>query len=222
MNLAVVSLIVFFAVILFAAVTKKNCGVIALVAAYVFGIFVLKMKPAEIYAKGWPMGVFFIALSTTFLFAIANVHGTIEAMASVAMNDGKRSFVTSRPFAMPSAAQTTSVMISATPAGSDAFRIALARIIPPKAPIADSDRSILPPISRQPEPMARKPETTSDCRMFRKVDSCRKFVPTAFDQTLKITNIAISRHTSGNRWLLVSALSLLLEDSLFVICFFLL
>ena len=81
MNLAVVSLIVFFAVILFAAVTKKNCGVIALVAAYVFGIFVLKMKPAEIYAKGWPMGVFFIALSTTFLFAIANVNGTIEAMA---------------------------------------------------------------------------------------------------------------------------------------------
>ena len=68
-------------VILFAAVTKKNCGVIALVAAYVFGIFVLKMKPAEIYAKGWPMGVFFIALSTTFLFAIANVNGTIEAMA---------------------------------------------------------------------------------------------------------------------------------------------
>ena len=81
MNIAVVSLIVFFAVILFAAVTKKNCGVIALVAAYVFGIFVLKMKPAEIYAKGWPMGVFFIALSTTFLFAIANVNGTIEAMA---------------------------------------------------------------------------------------------------------------------------------------------
>ena len=78
MNLAVVSLIVFFAVILFAAVTKKNCGVIALVAAYVFGIFVLKMKPAEIYAKGWPMGVFFIALSTTFLFAIANVNGTID------------------------------------------------------------------------------------------------------------------------------------------------
>ena len=80
MNIAVVSLIVFFAVILFAAVTKKNCGVIALVAAYVFGIFVLKMKPVEIYAKGWPMGVFFIALSTTFLFAIANVNGNIVAV----------------------------------------------------------------------------------------------------------------------------------------------
>ena len=70
--------------------------------------------------------------------------------------------------------------------------------------------------------MARKPETTSDCRMFRKVDSCRKFVPTAFDQMLKITNIAISRQTRGNRWLLVMRFSVLVEDSLFVICFFLL
>jgi len=81
MNMAVVSLIVFVAVIAVGAVTKKNCGVIALVAAYIMGTFCLGMKATEIYAKGWPMGVFFIALSTTFLFAIANVNGTIEVMA---------------------------------------------------------------------------------------------------------------------------------------------
>ncbi len=81
MNMSVVSLIVFAAVIVLGAVTKKNCGVIALVAAYVVGTFCLGMKAADIYAKGWPMSVFFIALSTTFLFAIANVNGTIEVMA---------------------------------------------------------------------------------------------------------------------------------------------
>jgi Na+/H+ antiporter NhaD/arsenite permease-like protein len=81
MNMAEISLIVFAGVIIIGAATHKNCGVIALVAAYILGVFCLGMKPADIYAKGWPMGVFFMALSTTFLFAIANVNGTIEVMA---------------------------------------------------------------------------------------------------------------------------------------------
>ncbi|MGN0838439.1 MAG: SLC13 family permease [Pyramidobacter sp.] len=81
MNMAEISLIVFAGVIALGAATHKNCGVIALVAAYILGVFCLGMKPADIYAKGWPMGVFFMALSTTFLFAIANVNGTIEVMA---------------------------------------------------------------------------------------------------------------------------------------------
>ncbi len=81
MNMAVFSICVFVAVIILGVVTKKNCGIIALVAAYLFGTFCLGMKPADIYMKGWPMSVFFIALSTTFLFAVANVNGTIESMA---------------------------------------------------------------------------------------------------------------------------------------------
>lgn len=81
MNMAVVSLCVFAAVIAIGAITKKNCGVVAMAAAYVLGVFCLGMKATDIYAKGWPMSVFFIALSTTFLFAVANVNGTIEVMA---------------------------------------------------------------------------------------------------------------------------------------------
>jgi len=81
MNMAAVSLVVFAGVIALGAVTGKNCGIIALVAAYVLGVFGLHVKASVIYMQGWPMGVFFIALSTTFLFAIAGVNGTIEVMA---------------------------------------------------------------------------------------------------------------------------------------------
>lgn len=80
-SMPVFSLILFILVIALGVITKKNCGVIALVVAYLFGTFCLGMKPSQIYAAGWPMSVFFIALSTTFFFAIANVNGTIEVMA---------------------------------------------------------------------------------------------------------------------------------------------
>ena len=80
-SIPVLSLLVLVLVIALSVVTKKNCGIIALVAAYILGTFVVGMKASAIYAGGWPMGVFFIALSTTFLFSIATVNGTVEAMA---------------------------------------------------------------------------------------------------------------------------------------------
>ena len=80
-SIPVISLLVLVGVIALSVVTKKNCGIIALVAAYILGTFVVGMKASAIYAAGWPMGVFFIALSTTFLFSIATVNGTVEIMA---------------------------------------------------------------------------------------------------------------------------------------------
>ncbi|MDY3868065.1 MAG: SLC13 family permease [Pyramidobacter sp.] len=80
-SLPVLSLVVLVGVIALSVVTKKNCGIIALVAAYLLGTFAVGMKASAIYAAGWPMGVFFIALSTTFLFSVATVNGTVEVMA---------------------------------------------------------------------------------------------------------------------------------------------
>lgn len=81
MSVPVIALATLAGVIALSVITKKNCGVIGLTAAYFLGTFVVGMKASAIFAKGWPMGVFFIALSTTFLFAIANVNGTIKVMA---------------------------------------------------------------------------------------------------------------------------------------------
>jgi hypothetical protein len=77
----VLSLLVLVGVIALSVVTKKNCGIIALIAAYLLGIFVVGMKAKDIYSGGWPMSVFFIVLSTTFLFGIANVNGTIQILS---------------------------------------------------------------------------------------------------------------------------------------------
>lgn len=81
MSVPVIALAILVGVIALSVITKKNCGIIGLTAAYFLGTFVVGMKASAIFAKGWPMGVFFIALSTTFLFAIANVNGTIKVMA---------------------------------------------------------------------------------------------------------------------------------------------
>jgi di/tricarboxylate transporter len=77
----VLSLLVLVGVIALSVVTKKNCGIIALIAAYLLGIFAVGMKAKDIYSGGWPMSVFFIVLSTTFLFGIANVNGTIQILS---------------------------------------------------------------------------------------------------------------------------------------------
>ena len=73
--IAVASLIVLIAVIAFSAVTKKNAGVVGLVAAYIFSIVAAKcgteINVSKVVTGNWPTSVFFIVLATTFLFGIA-------------------------------------------------------------------------------------------------------------------------------------------------------
>lgn len=78
---AVGSLILLIAVIILGMVTKKNVGVIGLLAAYLYGIFVVGMKAKEIYSGGFPVTVFFLIMSTTFMFGIANANGTTEIIS---------------------------------------------------------------------------------------------------------------------------------------------
>lgn len=79
------SLIVLVAVIAVSAITKKNAGILAIMASFVFATIAaangVDIKVGKIVAAGWPMTVFFIVLSTTFLFGIANLNGTTEALS---------------------------------------------------------------------------------------------------------------------------------------------
>lgn len=81
----VLSLIVLVAVIALSVVTKKNAGILAIMAAFIFSTVAancgVDIKVSKIVTSGWPMSVFFIVLSTTFLFGIATLNGTTEALS---------------------------------------------------------------------------------------------------------------------------------------------
>lgn len=79
------SLIVLVAVIALSVITKKNAGILAIMAAFIFSSIAaangVDINVGKIVATGWPMTVFFIVLATTFLFGIANLNGTTEALS---------------------------------------------------------------------------------------------------------------------------------------------
>ena len=79
--MAIVSLVCLAFVIFCGAKFKKNCGVVAVLFAYVLGIFGVGMTAKEIYVGGWPSNVVFTVLGIGLLFGIANVNGTTEKMA---------------------------------------------------------------------------------------------------------------------------------------------
>ena len=83
--IAVASLIVLVGVIALSVVTKKNAGVIGLVAAYIFALIAnacgTNINVSKIVTGNWPMSVFFIVLATTFLFGIATLNGTTQALS---------------------------------------------------------------------------------------------------------------------------------------------
>lgn len=80
--IAVASLIVLIAVIAFSAVTKKNAGVVGLVAAYIFSLAAAKcgteINVSKVVTGNWTTSVFFIVLATTFLFGIATFIGVFR------------------------------------------------------------------------------------------------------------------------------------------------
>lgn len=83
--IAVASLVVLAGVIALSAVTKKNAGIIGLVAAYLFALIAnacgTSISVSKIVTSNWPMSVFFIVLATTFLFGIASQNGTTQALS---------------------------------------------------------------------------------------------------------------------------------------------
>lgn len=81
----VMSLVVLVAVIALSVITKKNAGILAIMAAFIFSSIAaacgVDITVSKIVSSGWPMSVFFIVLATTFLFGIANLNGTTEALS---------------------------------------------------------------------------------------------------------------------------------------------
>lgn len=81
----VCSLIVLVAVIALSVITKKNAGILAIMAAFIFASIAsacgVEINVSKIVTSGWPMSVFFIVLATTFLFGIANLNGTTEVLS---------------------------------------------------------------------------------------------------------------------------------------------
>ena len=81
----VTSLVVLVAVIALSVITKKNAGILAIMAAFIFSSIAaacgVDITVSKIVSSGWPMSVFFIVLATTFLFGIANLNGTTEALS---------------------------------------------------------------------------------------------------------------------------------------------
>ena len=65
--------------------TKKNAGIIGLVAAYLFALVAsacgTSITVSRVVTSNWPMSLFFIVLATTFLFGIATLNGTTQALS---------------------------------------------------------------------------------------------------------------------------------------------
>ena len=83
--IAVASLVVLVGVIALSAIIKKNAGIIGLVAAYIFALIAhacgTDINVSKVVTSNWPTSLFFIVLATTFLFGIATLNGTTQALS---------------------------------------------------------------------------------------------------------------------------------------------
>lgn len=81
MNFALISIIALALAIAIGVIRKVNIGIVALFFAFALGHFVFSMNVKTIYAKGWPIEVFFVMMSAMFLFSFGNVNGAVKLLA---------------------------------------------------------------------------------------------------------------------------------------------
>lgn len=84
MNAAVLSLIALLVAIALSMATKLNVGVAAMAFAWLIGTFAAGWK-AEQVAAGFPSSLFLTLTGVTLLFALADVNGTLDRLASRAL-----------------------------------------------------------------------------------------------------------------------------------------
>src|SRR5262249_45294399 len=77
MNLAIISLLALIIAIVLSCTTRINVGLIALVCAWVIGVYLGGMDVKAIRA-GFPTDLFLTLVGVTLLFAQAQVNGTLE------------------------------------------------------------------------------------------------------------------------------------------------
>ncbi|MCI0661511.1 MAG: C4-dicarboxylate ABC transporter [Acidobacteria bacterium] len=79
MNLAIISLIALFVAIVISCTTKINVGFIALVCAWIIGVYLGGMEVKAI-RSGFPTDLFLTLTGVTLLFSQAQVNGTLERL----------------------------------------------------------------------------------------------------------------------------------------------
>lgn len=84
MSVEVISALVLVAIFLIATAMGIHMGVLAIVAAFIMGVFVLGMEADDVAAM-FPGDLFIILAGVTFLFAIAKANGTVDWLVHAAV-----------------------------------------------------------------------------------------------------------------------------------------
>jgi di/tricarboxylate transporter len=77
MGIELLSILILAAMFLIATVLPINMGALAFAACFVLGSLIIGMKPGDIFA-GFPADLFLTLVAITYLFAIAQINGTID------------------------------------------------------------------------------------------------------------------------------------------------
>ncbi|WP_371371548.1 SLC13 family permease [Sporomusa aerivorans] len=85
---ALASIIALAIVVLISCFKEMNVGILGIASALLVGILFSGMKVAAIF-KGWPVGLFMILIGVTFMFACAQVNGTMEKFSAYAVRLAK-------------------------------------------------------------------------------------------------------------------------------------
>jgi di/tricarboxylate transporter len=85
---ALASIIALVIVVLISCFKEMNVGILGIASALLVGIVFSGMKVAAIF-KGWPVGLFMILIGVTFMFACAQVNGTMEKFSAYAVRLAK-------------------------------------------------------------------------------------------------------------------------------------
>lgn len=88
MDIALTSLISLIVTILIGRFSKINVGILAMGFAWIIGYYLAGMTVNTIVA-GFPLGLFTILFGITFLFGLAQVNGTLDKIAQIAIGTAK-------------------------------------------------------------------------------------------------------------------------------------
>jgi di/tricarboxylate transporter len=88
MNIGVLSLIALVLAVTLSCFTQLNVGLLAIVLAWIIGVFVGGMKVKDV-AAGFPIDIFLTLTGVTMLFSMARVNNTLERVAHWAVGLAK-------------------------------------------------------------------------------------------------------------------------------------
>jgi di/tricarboxylate transporter len=114
MNVIFICLAAIVLVIAIGAKTKTNIGLWAIGAAYLIGVFILKLKPADIITA-FPTKIFLMLFSVTLFYGFAILNGALEKLAQKVVY-----FARNIPWSIPIVLFLLSFLMAAIGAGDGA------------------------------------------------------------------------------------------------------